>query len=81
MARLSLMFFVIALAYSNSGCAALIAADAIGRHDDRRRQEIQYRHQERMRELDIQEKRLKLLQQQQLPSTNTDGGIVRDAPY
>ncbi len=62
---------------NSTGCAALIAADAIGRHDDRRRQEIEYRHQERMRELDIQERRLK----QNLPPTTTDGGIVRESPF
>lgn len=61
-----------------SGCAAIIAADAIGRHDDRRRQEIQYRHQEKMRELDIQEKRLKLEYQQ---SQQGDAGIVRESPF
>lgn len=63
---------------NTTGCAAIIAADAIGRHDDRRRQEIQYRHQERMRELDIQEKRLKLEYQQ---PQQADGGIVRETPY
>jgi len=68
---------IILILPNTTGCAALIAADAIGRHDDRRRTEIQYRHQERMRELDLQEKRLKLEYQQR----QGDGGIVRDNPF
>lgn len=74
----AMTFILFAFLLSNTtGCAAIIAADAIGRHDDRRRQEIQYRHQERMRELDLQEKRLKLEYQR----PQSDGGIVRDSPF
>jgi len=46
----------------------------ISRHYDMRDKEIEYRHQERMRELDIQERKLK-----QNQPTQTQ--IVREAPF
>jgi len=49
----------------------------IGRHFDMRNKEIEYRHQERMRELDLQERRLRQEQQQQ----GTSPAIVREAPF
>ncbi len=64
-----------------SGCVPLIAGaithDALGRNADRKEWVEKHRHQERMRELDLQEKVIN----RQYPQGEVDGGIVRDNPF
>lgn len=74
----------LALLLSNTtGCVALIggvvANNALERHDDRKTLQERNRHQERMRELQLQER----LQDKQYPQVQTggDAGIVRDNPF
>lgn len=76
MMRLLGTLLMCALVLPNSGCAAVIAASAIRNHQDRKWQEMEYRHKERMRELDLQERQLK----QNLPP-QPSSAIVRDNPY
>lgn len=59
---------------NSTGCAAIIANNALENHHERKSREIEYRHQERMKELELQEKRLK----QNQP---TSPQIVRDTPF
>ncbi len=59
---------VLMLCISNTGCGWLIAGQAIDRHYSVREREVEYRHQERMRELDIQERQLR-------------SPLVRDNPF
>ena len=60
------------------GCVPMMAGaithNALERNADRKEWQEKHRHQERMRELDLQEK----LINRQLPA---DAGIVRDNPY
>jgi hypothetical protein len=71
------LILVVLLLPNSTGCAAFIAAGALQNHHNRKWQEMEYRHQEKMRELDIQERRFK----QNPPPQTTDGGIVRETPF
>lgn len=65
---------IVLLCLSNMGCGWLIAGTAVNRHYNVREREVEYRHQERMRELDIQERQL---QRSNMKSTP----IIRDNPF
>lgn len=62
-----------------TGCGLLILHSALERNADRKEIHEQHRHQERMRELQLQER----LQDRQYPQGGytTDAGIVRDNPF
>jgi hypothetical protein len=70
-----------------SGCVPLMAGaithNALERNSDRKEWQEKHRHQEKMRELDIQERWVKAQQPQvqQAPTYTTDAGIVRDNPF
>lgn len=57
-----------------TGCGLLILHSALERNADRKDTHEQHRHQERMRELDIQDKALRLPKE-------SDAGIVRESPF
>lgn len=63
-----------------NGCVPMMAGaithNALERNADRKEWQEKHRHQERMRELDLQEK----LINRQYPQ-GSDGGIVRELPY
>jgi hypothetical protein len=65
-----------------NGCVPLIAGaithNALERNSNRKEWVEKHRHQERMRELDLQEK---LINRQYPQQDSGDAGIVRDAPY
>jgi len=67
---------ILLIALSTTGCVPVIAGMALRDHGDRKWQEMEYRHKEKMRELDIQERTLKQNAPQQ-----SNGAIVRDNPY
>lgn len=70
----------IALVLPNlTGCGYIILNNALERHADHKEQAERNRHQERMRELQLQER----LQDKQYPQVTTggDAGIVRDNPF
>lgn len=58
-----------------SGCGLLVLHSALERNADNKETHESHRHQERMRELDIQERQLQRVQPLQ------DAGIVRDNPF
>jgi hypothetical protein len=62
-----------------TGCGLLILHSALERNADRKETHEAHRHQERMRELDLQQR----LQDKQYPQVyTTDGGaIVRETPF
>lgn len=64
-----------------NGCVPLMAGaithNALERNADSKETHERHRHQERMRELDLQEK---VINRQYTPSSS-DAGIVRDDPY
>ena len=66
--------------FNTTGCAGLIVANALDRNADRKELHEKHRHQEKMRELDLQDKWMKM-QQPQAPTYATDAGIVRDTPF
>jgi hypothetical protein len=69
---------------TTSGCVPLMAGaithNALERNSDRKEWQEKHRHQEKMRELDIQEQWVKQ-QTPQYPTYTTDAGIVRDNPF
>lgn len=75
--RYAYLALIVLVMPNGTGCAAVIAAGALQNHHNRKWQEMEYRHQEKMRELDIQERRLK----QNPAPPPTDGGIVREMPF
>jgi len=79
-ATLTLIIFALLLP-NMTGCVALIggvvANNALERNADRKEIQERHRHQERMRELQLQER----LQDKQYPQPTTDAGIVRDNPF
>jgi len=64
-----LVLVMLCLSTCNTGCGWMIAGTAINRHYSVREREVEYHHQERMRELDIQERQLQA------------SPIVRDNPF
>jgi hypothetical protein len=60
-----------------SGCGLIILHNALERNADRKASHEEHRHQERMKELQLQER----LQDKQYPQVPTDAGIVRDTPF
>jgi hypothetical protein len=60
-----------------TGCGLLILHSALERNADNKETHEQHRHQERMRELQLQER----LMDKQYPQGGTDAGIVREAPF
>ena len=76
------MLVCVALLLSHMvGCVPLIAGaithNALERNSDRKEWTEKHRHQERMRELDLQER----LMDRQYPQGSGDAGIVRDNPF
>jgi hypothetical protein len=75
---------------TTSGCVPLMAGaithNALERNSDRKEWQEKHRHQEKMRELDLQEKWMKMQQPQAptyptYPTYPTDAGIVRESPF
>ena len=63
---------------NTTGCGYIILNNALERHADRKEVQERNRHQERMRELELQEK----LMNKQYPQQGGDAGaIVRDNPF
>ena len=61
-----------------TGCGLLILHSALERNADNKETREAHRHQERMRELQLQER----LQDRQYPTNvGADAGIVRDNPF
>jgi len=69
--KLSILIALIALPNA-TGCAGLIAYDAVQHHYNVRAREVEYRHQERMYELKIQERQLEV---------QSAHRIIRDNPF
>jgi hypothetical protein len=69
---------VLVILLNTTGCAGLIVASALSRNADRKETHEYHRHQERMRELDLQER---LMNRQYPQSQTTDAGILRESPY
>lgn len=63
-----------------TGCGLLVLHSALERNADRKEVQERHRHQERMRELYLQE-RLQDKQYPQQPTSSGDAGIVRDNPF
>jgi len=82
--RCMLLLFILS---TTSGCVPLMAGaithNALERNSDRKEWQEKHRHQEKMRELDIQEMSVR----QQTPQTpiyptfTVDAGIVREMPF
>jgi hypothetical protein len=75
-----LIIVVLLVIPNTTGCAGLIVASALSRNADRKETHEYHRHQERMKELDLQE-RLMNKQYPQVYPQATDAGIVREPPY
>lgn len=75
--RSMILLLAALLSLNSTGCGWLVVGRALDRHYDARDREIEYRHQERMKELQLQEKAL----QQQKPAPATTGAIVRENPF
>ncbi len=75
---------VICFALLSGGCVPMIAGaithNALENNHNRKEWVEKHRHQERMRELDLQEKLINR-QYPQGSYTSSDAGIVRDDPY
>lgn len=76
----SKVLMLLLVVFNTTGCAGFIVASALGRNADRKEWQEKHRHQEKMRELDLQEKWMKM-QQPQAPTYTTDAGIVRETPF
>jgi hypothetical protein len=71
--RTQLLILTFLVLPNSTGCGLIIAHNAIQRHYDVRDREVEYRHQERMKELELQKQQI---QQQQPPPP-----IVREVPF
>ncbi len=75
---------IICFALLSNGCVPMMAGaithNALERNADRKEWVEKHRHQERMRELDLQEKVINR-QYPQSPQGEVDGGIVRESPF
>ena len=60
-----------------TGCGLLVVHNALERNADRKELQERHRHQERMRELELQER----LMNKQYPEQGDAGSIVRDNPF